>query len=384
MFMDENEQVQESRNPELRPMEGGAPVQEKGQTTTNNFYYQTAPKKSGCLKAFIVALLIFIAVLILFGAVIFGFIGLCAAFADSFDSMDASLNKKVKENILRKGSSDNVIAVIDVKGIIARAKGPSIAASEKIVELIEYVKDNVNDYSGLIIDMDTPGGEVIAADEIHSAIRKLKETDAGFPVVTCMHSMGASGGYYVAAATDVIVANRMTFTGSIGVIMSSYNITDLIGKIGVSQQVFRSGDMKDMLSSTRKLTEKETTYIQQMIDSTFNEFAKIVANGREAYKNEAEVKAAPFGDGRVLSGADALEFKLVDKLGDFDDAVEIVMDKAELTGNPKIVQLVNNVSFMDSLMELKEQLPLQSRLIPGNAAVMKAGHLYYLAPHAAL
>lgn len=378
--MDSNFGQDDGSMPRLRPIEGNA--SSGGGNTTNNYYQQPPqpPKKSGCLKGGLVFLLVvFIVFALLGGLMVLGIYGLGAVVA-SLEDLDLETDKKVKETVRVSGDMENQVAVIDVKGIIARRKMSGVACSERIVELIDYVRENKEGYCALIIDMDTPGGEVIAADEIYGALRKLKKEDEKFPVVTCMHSMGASGGYYVAAATDYIIANRMTFTGSIGVIMSSYNISDLIGKIGISEQVFRSGDMKDMMSPTRKMTEKERTYMQNMINTTFNEFAGIVANGREAYKTAEDVKAAPFGDGRVLSGAEALEYKLVDELGGFDETVKYVQEKLGLEDKPQIVQLNNKINFFDSLMEMRDKLPLQSSLVPGNSFMMKAGYLYFLLP----
>ena len=355
--------------------------------TTNNYYYQQAPnppQKKGFLRGlFILFLVVFLILLVVFGLLFLGVFAI-GCISEGMDSLDEAPRNKVKEVVRLDGDADEKVAVIDVKGIITRSKMSGVACSEKIVELIEHVADNSDGYRALVIDMDTPGGEVIAADEIHAALCKLKEKAPGMPIVTCMHSMGASGGYYVAAATDYIIANRMTFTGSIGVIMSSYNISDLIGKIGVEEQVFRSGDMKDMMSPTRKMTEKERVYMQKMINDTFEEFAKIVAKGRSAYETADDVKKSPFGDGRVLSGAEALEYKLLDKLGGFSDAIDYVKAELKLEDEPRVVQLNNRISFFDSLLELCEKLPIQSRLLPGNAFAMKAGYLYYLMPSCAL
>ena len=382
---DSNFEQPDESSPRLRRLDEGN-ASNCG-NTTNNYYYQQAPnppRKRGFLKVLLVLFLVLVLILL----VVFGMLFLCAfavgCISEGIDSLDEAPRNKVKEVVRLEGDSDDKVAVIDVKGIITRSKMSGVACSEKIVELIEHVADNSGDYRALVIDMDTPGGEVIAADEIHAALCKLKEKMPGMPIVTCMHSMGASGGYYVASATDYIIANRMTFTGSIGVIMSSYNISDLIGKIGVEEQVFRSGDMKDMMSPTRKMTEKERAYMQKMINDTFEEFAKIVANGRSAYETSDDVKKAPFGDGRVLSGAEALEYKLLDKLGGFSDAIDYVKAELKLEAAPRVVQLNNRVNFFDGLLDMCEKLPLQSRLIPGNAFAMKAGYLYYLMPSTAL
>ncbi len=300
--------------------------------------------------------------------------------SDFAEQADTPLhNANNKEKILRDGGSDRV-CVIDVKGIIARQENAG-ACTPKIISLLRQVE---KDYSikAVILDMDTPGGEVIASDEVNSAIWKLRDKRE-IPVITCMHSMGASGGYYIASATNYIIANRMTFTGSIGVIMSSINATELMDKIGLKETSFTSGDMKDMLSPTRPMTEKELAYTKALIKETFTEFAKVVAKGREAFKSHEEVMAAEFADGRVLSGAAALNYGLVDQLGDFDDAIAKACELAQIE-KPTVIKLLPKQSFMDILMSANTNAkPLSlDGLLPIKAASLEAGKLYYIAPQA--
>ncbi|MBR4675623.1 MAG: signal peptide peptidase SppA [Victivallales bacterium] len=298
--------------------------------------------------------------------------------ADKADS-PIPRNTNHKEKILLQGGSDRV-CVIDIKGLIARQENAGVC-TPKIIALLKQIEKD-NSIKALILDMDTPGGEVIASDEINSAIWKLRKA-RNIPVITCMHSMGASGGYYIASATDYIIANRMTFTGSIGVIMSSVNATELMDKIGLKSTAFTSGDMKDMLSPTRPMTEKELAYTKAMIHETFTEFAKVVAKGREAFKTHEEVMAAEFADGRVLSGAAALDYGLVDELGGFDEAVAKACELAKIE-NPTIMQLQPKQSLMDILMSANTQVkPLSlDGLLPIKATSLEAGKLYYIAPQA--
>ena len=146
----------------------------------------------------------------------------------------------------------------------------------------------------------------------------VKPPRADIPVVTCMRSMAPAAAASQREATDV--ANRLTFTSSIGVIMPGFNAGAMLDKIGVTPEVYRSGDMKDMLNWSRPRTDKERTYVQSLIAATFKEFAAVVADGREAYEDAEAVMEADFADGRVLTGAEALRYQLVDELGYFDDA----------------------------------------------------------------
>ncbi len=235
-------------------------------------------------------------------------------------SIDASVGAAplAEETILGDTDSDKKIVVIDVKGLIVSDAYPrGVAAAAQIRRQLTAAQKDRRAVA-VILDMDTPGGEVTASDEIHHAVQELRA--AGKPVVTCMHTLGASGGYYVACGTDYIIANRLTLTGSVGVIITSFNYQSLFAKLGLRSDVYKSGAMKDILSGARQPTPEEQAYIQRLVDETFTEFAKVVAAGRPFASVDA-VRRAPFADGRVVSGRQALEYRLIDALGYFDDAV---------------------------------------------------------------
>ena len=276
--------------------------------------------------------------------------------------------------VIVKTDSKREIAVVDVKGIIMRGRGATgIASAGDLCKSFQELKKNKN-VEAIVLDMDSPGGEIVATDEIHKALQDCRAS--GKKVVTCMHSLGASGGYYLAAGGDWIVANRMTMTGSVGVIMSSYNIKGLAEKIGVKPVVIKSGNMKDMMSMMRDMTEDEKTYLQQHIDESFGEFAKIVAAGRPAYADENAVRNAEFADGRVVSGARALELGLVDELGGMEEALA----KARELGNaekPCVVKYGVRSRFWDSLIEMRAT---DNPLMKAAAVQLQPGRLYYLAP----
>jgi protease-4 len=171
----------------------------------------------------------------------------------------------------------------------------------------------------------------MASDEINKAIVKFQD-DSGKPVVCSMGSLAASGGYYISAPCRWIVANELTITGSIGVIMHGYNYRSLMDKIGVAPMTYKSGKFKDMLSpdrSTNDIPPEEHAMVQGLIDETYQKFKGVVADGRKSAhdKNGKEGKPlasdwADYADGRVLSGAQALNLGFVDELGDFDDTVD--------------------------------------------------------------
>jgi protease-4 len=187
----------------------------------------------------------------------------------------------------------------------------------------------------VIMKVDSPGGEVMASDEIAREIREFQE-EYEKPVVASMGGVAASGGYYISVPCRWIVANELTITGSIGVIMHSYNYRGLMDKVGVQPTVFKSGKFKDMLSGDRPVAEispEERQMVQQLIDETYARFKKVVRDGRDtedrkpvASKAGLDVRSLPenwteYADGRVLSGKQAFDLGFVDQLGNFDTAV---------------------------------------------------------------
>jgi protease-4 len=194
----------------------------------------------------------------------------------------------------------------------------------------------------VILRINSPGGEVLASDQIYDIIREFQKNSKK-PVVAAMSSVAASGGYYVAAPCQWIVADEMTITGSIGVIMSTFNIRSLLDKVGVQPQVYKSGRYKDMLGMTRKETDippEERKLVQDLIDETFAKFKKIVAEGRQqANKSNKDKESAgqplvsdweQYADGRIFSGEQAYKYGFVDELGNWETAKDRVMKLAQL------------------------------------------------------
>lgn len=277
--------------------------------------------------------------------------------------------------------ADATIAVVDVKGVILSAEHFDAASVPRITAALKHASARP-DVVAVVLDMNTPGGEVTASDEIHNAVQQLRRT--GKPVITCMRSMAASGGYYVAAGTDYIVANRLTLTGSIGVLISSVNYAELLDKIGVRADVYKSGEMKDLLNgAVDRTTEEEDMqdeFFQEMVDRTFMEFAEVVADGRN-FPSAEHVRDATFGDGRVLSGEQARTYNLVDQLGYFSDAVSHAKDLANVQ-RAKVVRFQPRVSMFDRMLSMSANSALlPESVLPAEIRALKPGRLYYLAPH---
>jgi protease IV len=268
---------------------------------------------------------------------------------DAFSSA-RDVGPKLDECVLENNHSVNKIAVVTVDGIITSHEADE--AGNNMVDVIKAQLNRASDdrrVKAVILKVDSPGGEVLASDDIYKAIRDF-ETDTandhgkpghkGKPVICSMGSLAASGGYYISSGCRWIVANELTLTASIGVIMHGWNYRTLMDKVGVAPMTYKSGKFKDMLSgerATNEIPEEEHALVQGLIDETYGRFKDVVADGRtaahELNKNEGRELAdnwKDFADGRVVSGKEALEHGFVDSLGDFDDAVDRAQKIAHL------------------------------------------------------
>ena len=328
----------------------------------------------GCLMLGGVLFFLCLAVLII-GAVFIG--GLVSSIGgDAAAALTDSEDFKT-EFISGNSKAEKKIAVIDVKGTITsdtETFGEAIANSKNIVKLIRAaMKDDA--VKAIIIDLDTPGGEVTASDEIYHELKLCQK-----PVVAMMNSMAASGGYYVACGADRIVANRNTMTGSIGVIISSVNISELLEWAKVKPEFYTSGKMKAMLNPAKPTTEEESKIIQALVMDAYNDFAGIVAEARNIPLEK--ITNGELGDGRVFDGKQALENGLVDELGYFTAAEDAAIKLAGLAREDcRIERFKNNSSLSDlfGLFGVKSQPVTFNSLLSGtNIVLPKAGCPYYL------
>ncbi len=217
------------------------------------------------------------------------------------------------------------VALLEVDGIISD--------SERIIEQIRHHIENQT-VQAFVIRINSPGGGVAASQEIYEEIKKIRQVHEK-PVVASLSTVGASGGYYIAAAADKIVANPGSITGSIGVIIQIPNLSDLLQKVGIRSVVIKSGPYKDMASATRELTVEERQLLQRVIDDIHDQFIQAVAEGRGLSREQVETVA----DGRILSGRQALELGLVDQLGNLQDAIETAATMGGISGKPRIVRI---------------------------------------------
>ncbi len=278
-----------------------------------------ANRKLGCLSIFL-----FVA---LCASVVFNVVLTIAMFsrlggAGTTQEMRPRFHELVLERA-QKGSNDK-IAIITLRGLISSSLPGNVGDS--MVDDMRYAlkqareDDNVR---AVVLEIDSPGGEVTASDVIYDAVVR---TRARKPVVVYMDSLAASGGYYVACGGKYLMASDTTITGSIGVIIQTLNYEQLFNKIGLASVVFKSGKFKDMLNGARPITEEERQYVQSFVMGTYEKFLGIVAKERNL---PAEGLRNSIADGRIISGRDALQDKLIDGLGQIEDAFR----KAKEMGN---------------------------------------------------
>jgi len=248
------------------------------------------------------------------------------------------------------GFSDRV-QVVDLEG--------EIVDSRDVIQQLKRYEDS-NNVRAILLNIDSPGGGVAVSQELYTEIKRLREKK-GKIVVTYMSSTGASGAYYIACATNKIVANPGTIVGSIGVIAEWTNYGDLLQWAKLKDIVLKTGEFKDTGSATRPLTEREKAYFQSLIDDMYVQFVEAVAAGRNMEIQEVRSLA----DGRVFTGRDAKEKKLVDEIGNFQDAVDVTAKLAGLSGKPRLIQATRQrVTLLDVLTsDLSRIVPFQGKTL---------------------
>jgi protease-4 len=213
------------------------------------------------------------------------------------------------------------IGIVEIRGVITQSSGI-------IEEIHQYVEDE--GVKAIILRIDSPGGGVGPSQEIHREILKIKSKKK---VVASLGSVAASGGYYVACASDRIVANPGTITGSIGVLMEFTNLEELFKKIGIKGVVVKSGELKDIGSPFREMTPEERKIIQGVIDNVHQQFIQAVAEGRNLDRS----KVIEIADGRILTGEQAKQLGLVDQIGNLQDAIDTTAKMVGIEGKPNIL-----------------------------------------------
>ncbi len=237
------------------------------------------------------------------------------------------------------------VGLIYVEGPIVGGRGATSlfgisSGADVIVRQLDRARRD-RSIKAVVLRINSPGGSAAASQEIYQEVMKLRK--ARKPVVASMGDVAASGGYYVAAAADKIMANGSTMTGSIGVIMEFLNLQGLYEKVGLGTVTLKSGRFKDIGSATRPLTEDERQLLQAMIDDVYDQFVSDIVAGRKVLSREDVRRLA---DGRIFTGRQAKKLKLVDELGNLQDAIALAGKMAGMTGRPAVEE-VGRRGFLD-------------------------------------
>ena len=322
-------------------------------------------KRFGCLGVFIVVLLCL--------SLVFNLLFLVG----EFFGIASGGTHNFREKVLTEGvpGVKTKIAVIRLGGIISNGDmgfGTG-AAPDEIRQAFKQALDD-KDVRAIVLAIDSPGGEVTASDDIYNIIRKARDRKK---IVVSMGAMAASGGYYAALGGSHIIARDTTFTGSIGVIMQTLNYADLFGKVGLQMVTFKSGKMKDMLSGSRPSTPEEREYVQALVMQTYSKFVGIVAAERKIPEDTLRNGVA---DGRVLSGKDALDAKLIDDIGDLDTAVVKAMDIGGAAGATVVeYREIESLSrYLRMFGKAEDAKRVEINLGPQSSLHLQPGRLYLL------
>lgn len=308
-------------------------------------------------------------------------------------AMHESGGPRLQEVVVQRAKGRNRVLVVPIEGVIMSQKaGRGFSMVDVVAEQLRIAGEDEH-VRAVILRVNSPGGEVLASDEIYKLIQSFHER-TGKPVVAAMESVAASGGYYVAAPCQWIVANELTITGSIGVIMHGYNFRGLMDKVGVRPETFKSGRFKDMLSPDKReedISAEEREMIQSMVNETFDKFKSIVAEGRgNALKKSRNSTASnralvdnwqQYADGRVLSGKEALKLGFVDELGNLGVALSRALklakiDDATVVEYRPLFDLTDLFGFLGQSGEartVKVDLGLDTPRL-------QLGHMYFLYP----
>jgi len=216
------------------------------------------------------------------------------------------------------------VAIIRIQGLFTD--------SRETIEELRRFRDTPS-IKAVVLRIDSPGGGVVPSQEIYTEVLNARK-GGRLKVVASMGNLAASGGYFIAAATDKIVANPGTLTGSIGVIMELANVQGLLEKVGVQSVVIKSGRYKDLASPFRAMSVEDRALLQSVLDDVHDQFIQAVAAGRAL--NVEEVR--PLADGRIFTGRQARTAKLVDELGDLQDAINLAARLVGIEGEPRVVE----------------------------------------------
>src|SRR5579863_9384655 len=249
------------------------------------------------------------------------------------------------------GGFGDRIGVVDLNGVIL--------SPQPVVDQLKKFGDD-SSIRAIILHVNSPGGGVAASEEIYREVKRVR-TEKKKKVVVSIETVGASGAFYVAAASDKIYANEGSIVGSIGVIAQWMNYGDLLKWAKLKNVVIKTGEFKDTGNPARDLTPSEQAYMQSLIDNMFGQFIKAVADGR-GLKYE-DVKS--FANGKVWTGEQAMSMKLIDNVGDFEAAVADTAKSVGIKGEPTLVRPERDrKTLMDLLLgDVSQYIPTKEKLM---------------------
>lgn len=287
---------------------------------------------------------------------------LIALIRPSLKSQVANINSGVEGKILKNAIGSKIIKVIPLEGVIHDSFSSSspfradFNAENLRKELRKALEENST--KAVLLRVNSPGGTVATSQEIYSLVLKLRAK--GKPVFVSMSDVCASGCYYIASAADKIVANKGTLTGSIGVISQGLNYKGLFEKLGLRDQTFKAGKFKDMGSGSRDINPEERQIYQALIDNSYKQFLEDIHTARGI---EME-KLKEIAQGLIYTGEQALEVKLVDELGTYDDAKLSLINYLKNNGHPNaksyIFDEVWDKSKLSSIEDIFDMNPFSS------------------------
>jgi len=296
---------------------------------------------------------------------------------------------RLQEVTLEDNGARDKIAVIEVEGVIT---SQLVDGRHNMVDVIQAKLDRAADdgrVRAVVLRVDSPGGEVLASDDIYRAIDEFQDS-TDIPVIASMGGLAASGGYYVCAPCTWITASDMTITGSIGVILGTFNYRGLMDKVGLLPQIYKSGKHKDMLSGSRdpeQIPPEERAMLQALIDEVYGKFKGIVEKGRgnalernSGLGRELIENWTDYADGRVFSGTEAYEHGFVDQVGTLEDAVDTARD----LGGTTMANVVRYEHIPDISMLFRFLGRTDAQTVHVDLGIeslqLKPGQLYFLSP----
>ena len=252
------------------------------------------------------------------------------------------------------------IGVVDLEGVI-------LSPQPVVGQLKKFADDS--SIKAIILHVNSPGGGVAASEEIYREVKRIR-TEKKKKIVVSIESVGASGAYYVASASDKIYADQGSIVGSIGVIAEWMNYGDLLKWAKLKDTVIKTGEFKDTGNPTRDLTPAEQAYLQSLIDNMFGQFIKAVADGRGLKYDDVKSIA----NGKVWTGEQAMSMKLIDNVGDFETAVAETGKSVGIKGEPTLVHPEKDrKTLLDLLLgDVSQYLPSREKMLEQQVG------LYYL------